>query len=281
MEEFIQIKTEGVTMRKKLVHIVPIVLAATLFAFGVQIASEKEIRERVLGPSVQVALFEGLGGATAQWTVAGSGTVFKTEKGTYILTAGHVVERAIRFVEKPPQPDEEHQGETKIAAFDDVTVIIQREKEGIVTGELRIRCKILKYSPVEEKGGDDVAVLQPYEPDLLPFGAKPLPKDKDIYPGQPVYHCGSMLGELVNSITFGVISSTSRMYNNKPFIQLSTTAQPGSSGGGIFVVDGNACYYAGMLTRGSGETINLAVPMRRLRAVLSQWKMEFIFDEAK
>jgi hypothetical protein len=30
-------------------------------------------------------------------------------------------------------------------------VIVEREKDGIVTGELRLRCKIVKYSPVEEK----------------------------------------------------------------------------------------------------------------------------------
>jgi S1-C subfamily serine protease len=111
-------------------------------------------------------------GRRQKWRVAGSGTVFKTDKGTYILTAGHVVSRAIRYVEKPPQPGEEHK-DTKVAAFDDVMVIIERERDGVVTGELRLRCKILKYSPVEEGGGDDLAVLQPYEPELLPFGARP------------------------------------------------------------------------------------------------------------
>jgi len=71
------------------------------------------------------------------------------------------------------------------------------------------------------------------------------------------------------------------MLNNKPFIQLSSTAMPGSSGGGIFVVDEGKCYYAGMLTRGAGETINLAVPLKRIRESLAEWKMEFILDEAK
>jgi len=257
-----------------------IALWLTAVAAVAQLPNENEIKFRVLGPSVQVAIFEGLGGAVAQWRVAGSGTVFKTDKGTYILTAGHVVEKAITFISAPPQPDEKHE-DKKIAKFEDVMVIVEREKDGIVTGELRLRCKIVKYSPVEEKGGNDLAILQPYEPDLLPYGARPLPKDKTVFAGQPVYHCGSMLGELVNSVTFGVISSTSRMLNNKPFIQLSSTAMPGSSGGGIFVVDEGKCYYAGMLTRGAGETINLAVPLKRIRESLAEWKMEFILDEAK
>ena len=255
-------------------------LLVTLVVAVTQLPDEKELKERVLSPSVQVALFEGLGGATTEWRVAGSGTVFKTDKGTYILTAGHVVSRAIRYVEKPPQPNEEHK-DAKVAVFEDVMVIIERERDGVVTGELRLRCKILKYSPVEEEGGDDLAVLEPYEPELLPFGARPLPKDASIYAGQPVYHCGSMLGELVNSVTFGVVSSVSRMYRNKPFIQISSTAQPGSSGGGIFVVADGKCYYAGMLTRGAGETINLAVPLKRIRENLAKWAMTFILDEAK
>jgi S1-C subfamily serine protease len=254
-----------------------VVLAAVAVT---QLPDEKEIKERVLSPSVQVAYFEGIGGAVMEWRVAGSGTVFKTKKGTYILTAGHVVSNAIRYVEKPPQPNEEHT-DAKVAAFEDVMVIIERERDGIVTGELRLRCKILKYSPVEEAGGDDLAVLEPYEPELLPFGARPLPKDASIYAGQPVYHCGSMLGELVNSVTFGVVSSVSRMYRNKPFIQISTTAQPGSSGGGIFVVANGKCYYAGMLTRGTGENINLAVPLKRIRDNLAKWSMSFILDEAE
>ena len=254
--------------------------AAIAIAVATQLPNEQEIRERVLAPSVQVAVFEGIGGATSQWIVAGSGTVFKTSKGTFVLTAGHVVSRAIKYITRPPQPGEE-QKDVKIAVFDDVTIVIERVKDGVVTGELRLRCKILKYSPIEEEGGNDLAVLQPYEEDLLPFGARPLPKDKSIYAGQPVYHCGSMLGELVNSVTFGVISATSRMLNNKPFIQLSSTAQPGSSGGGIFVVDNERCYYAGMLTRGAGETINLAVPLKRIRDTLAQWNLEFILDDAK
>jgi S1-C subfamily serine protease len=255
-------------------------LAAAVAVAVTQLPDEKEIKERVLGPSVQVALFEGIGGATAEWRVAGSGTVFKTKKGVFILTAGHVVEKAIKFVEHPPQPGEAHE-DKKVAQFEDVMVIIERERDGIVTGELRLRCKILKYSPVEEEGGDDLAVLQPYEPELLPWGARPLPKDKSVYVGQPVYHCGSLWGELVNSVTFGVVSSASRMFRNKPFIQISTTAQPGSSGGGIFVVADGKCYYGGMLTRGAGETINLAVPIKRIRDALEKWNMSFILDEAE
>jgi hypothetical protein len=46
------------------------------------------------------------------------------------------------------------------------------------------------------------------------------------------------------------------------------------------VADGK-CYYAGMLTRGAGETINLAVPLKRIKDNLAKWDMTFILDEAE
>jgi len=260
-------------MRKALVASVVL----TVVAFVLALPNEDEIRQHVLGPSVQIALFEGLGGATVQWKVAGSGTVFKKGEKTYILTAGHVVQYAKREVDQEPQPDEPAKKE-RVVKFDDVMAIVERERDGVVTAELRVRCKIVRFSPDEESGGDDLAVLEPYEPEMFLYSAVPLPKDKNPYPGQPVYHCGSMLGELVNSVTFGVISHTARMLENKPFLQLSTTAQPGSSGGGIFVVVDDKCYYAGMLTRGAGETINLAVPISRIRKALAKWGLESILD---
>jgi len=250
-------------------------LCLSLLSVAFVLPSQNEIEEAVLKPSVQIAYFEGIGGATAEWVSAGSGVVFKTPKGVFILTAAHVIEHARKTYydeDSGEQPNNKRKEQ-----YDDVMAIMERVKDGIVTGELRIRCKVLKVSKVDEEGGEDIAVLQPYE-DLFPAGAKPLPKDRQVYVGQFVYHCGSLLGELVNSVTFGVISSVSRMYRNKPFIQLSTTALPGSSGGGIFVVEDDKCYYAGMLTRGTGETINLAIPITRIRKVLEEWKMGFILE---
>jgi S1-C subfamily serine protease len=263
-------------MRRLITALTVVALTVMSLALGT-LPDEKEIAQKVLGPSVQIALFEGLGGATARWRVAGSGTVFKKNDKTYILTAGHVVEYAMREVKPEVEPDKPAP-ERKVVRFDDVMAIIQREKDGIMTAELHVRCRVLKFSPDEEKGGDDLAVLEPYEPELLPYSATALPKDKSPYIGQPVYHCGSMLGELVNSVTFGVISHTSRMLENKPFLQLSTTAQPGSSGGGIFVVVDDKCYFAGILTRGAGETINLAVPISRIRKALAKWGLDNILD---
>ncbi len=269
-------------MRTLIVIVACVTLILSGVLVGLQIADEREIKERVLGCSVQVAILEGEG-ALAEWKTVGSGTVFKTKQGVFILTAGHVVDRAMEEVEEHPQPGEVKEDKKRII-FNDVVIIVVNEKGGRVVSEIRLYCRVLKYSPVEEQRGNDLAVLQPYDEETaakLLSGARPLPKDSTIYTGQPVYHCGSLLGELLNSVTFGVISATARQYRGRTFFQLSTSAQPGSSGGGIFVVKDGKCYYAGMLTRGAGETINFAVPISRIRETLEKWDMAFIFDEAQ
>ena len=50
---------------------------------------------------------------------------------------------------------------------------------------------------------------------------------------------------------------------------------PGSSGGGVWTEDGK---YMGMVVRGSGETFNLIVPIRRIRAWAKRVNVEFVFD---
>ena len=53
------------------------------------------------------------------------------------------------------------------------------------------------------------------------------------------------------------------------FDQTTVTAFPGSSGGGVFLSERTkekAGQYVGMLVRGAGETFNLVVPVRRMRA---------------
>jgi S1-C subfamily serine protease len=251
--------------------------ALSVLVYGAVTVSREEIEKRVVGPSVQV-----VSPADGEGKVSGSGVVFKTKKGVYILTAGHVVENAVSVKTDWVKEGEASEKEVKKRIFQDVFVVVQRMKEDVVTAELRVRCKVVYYKPTEEEGGCDLAVLEPYEPDMFQYGARPLPADKKVYAGQPCYHVGSLLGELVNSVTFGVISSPVRMYKNAPFIQLSSPAQPGSSGGGIFVVDDDGkCYYAGMLTRGTGETINLAVPLGRIRKALTEADLLYVLDEAE
>jgi hypothetical protein len=91
--------------------------------------------------------------------------------------------------------------------------------------------------------------------------------------GQECWHVGSLYGEFVNSVSRGIIAAIGRLLHGKTFYQTSTTAAPGSSGGGVFVVDDDGqLYWVGMLTRGAGQTVNFVVPIERVRAALQSTK---------
>ena len=62
------------------------------------------------------------------------------------------------------------------------------------------------------------------------------------------------------------------------FDQTTVTAFPGSSGGGVFLTDGQ---YIGMLVRGAGETFNLIVPIRRMAKWAKSEKIEWAMNPEK
>jgi S1-C subfamily serine protease len=224
-------------------------------------ALRQQIQERLLGTSVQVVAE--LSSAMGAYSVRGSGTVFKRNGRTYILTAAHVIEELKQVVE-----DDEN-GKGKRVLWRDAWVVLERVKDGRKTGELRLLAKVVFATKSEEDGGDDVAVLEVYEGDLFPYSAVPLPKGKSVWVGQECWHVGSLYGEFVNSVSRGIIAAVGRLLHGKTFYQTSTTAAPGSSGGGVFVVDEDGqLYWAGMLTRGAGQTVNFVVPIERVRAAL-------------
>jgi len=226
----------------------------------------QQIQERLLGTSVQVvAEKEGQWGMSI---VMGSGTVFKKNGKTFVLTAAHVIEELKQVI---TDVDEDEGKDKKKVIWKEAWIVLERVKDGRKTGELRLLAKVRFATKTEEEGGDDVAVLEVYEGDLLPYSAVPLPKDQQVWVGQECWHVGSLYGAFVNSVSKGIIASVGRLIHGKPFHQTSTTAAPGSSGGGVFVVgdDGNL-YYAGMLTRGTGQTINFVVPIERIRAALKE-----------
>jgi hypothetical protein len=169
------------------------------------------------------------------------------------------------------EDDENDKG--KRVLWRDAWVVLERVKDGRKTGELRLLAKVVFATKSEEDGGDDVAVLEVYEGDLFPYSAVPLPKGRSVWVGQECWHVGSLYGEFVNSVSRGIIAAVGRLLHGKTFYQTSTTAAPGSSGGGVFVVDDDGqLYWVGMLTRGAGQTVNFVVPIERVRAALQSSK---------
>lgn len=216
----------------------------------------------------------------------GSGVVFtrdiKTENGikkvNFVWTAAHVLE-SIRNVRSVLDANGSVK---KIAEFQDAEIIKKLVENGRTVGQLVMDAKVIKYS--DAKDGEDLALLMIRKFDFVNTSAKFF-KDKDnkgINLGVQLYHVGSLLGsEGSNSMTTGIMSQIGRTIslNGGPkvlFDQTTVTAFPGSSGGGVFLTDGQ---YIGMLVRGAGETFNLIVPIRRINKWAKDESILWALDE--
>jgi S1-C subfamily serine protease len=179
------------------------------------------------------------------------------EKITFVWTCGHVVEnlRTVRSIIEDGQP-------RKIVEFDDVQIIKELVEGGRRVGEIKMDASVIKFSDADD--GEDLALLMVRARDYGKGSAKfYLNKDEPIIPiGTQLFHVGSLLGQMgANSMTSGIISQVGRIHGKVEFDQTTVTAFPGSSGGGVYLQNGE---YVGMIVRGAGEGFNLMVPVRRI-----------------
>ncbi|MCS7186144.1 MAG: serine protease [Armatimonadota bacterium] len=249
-----------------------LILVLNSLLLGVMVMAVPDLRdqlEKVLEASVQIVGERTIpvGDFDVGLKVMGSGTVIKKNGRTFIVTAAHVVDflkDTVAYI------DEEDGREKKKVIYKDAWVIKEKVKNGRKVAENRILVKVLFSSRMEEEGGDDIAVLEAYDDEELRHGVEPLPKGVDLWVGQRCWHVGSLLGKLVNSLAEGNIAALGRIIEDKPFHQIAGSAMPGSSGGGVFVEHNGKIYYAGMITRGIGETVNFFVPIERMRSALKE-----------
>jgi len=179
------------------------------------------------------------------------------EKVTFVWTCAHVIKnlRSVRSVI-------EHGAPKKIVEFDDARIIKELVESGRRVGEIKMDATVVKYSAADD--GEDLALLMVRAKDYGKSSAKfYLNKEPKIIPiGTPLYHVGSLLGQMgANSMTTGIISQIGRIHSKVEFDQTTVTAFPGSSGGGVFLQTGE---YVGMIARGAGEGFNLMIPIRRM-----------------
>jgi len=195
-------------------------------------------------------------------TSEGSGVLIvrevKGEQVTFVWTAAHVIDnlRTVREV-----INEEGQAR-KVVEFKDPQIVKELIENGRRVGEIKMDAVVVKYSDAED--GHDLALLMVRAKDYGKGSASFFLNKKDpIVPiGTPLYHVGSLLGQMgANSMTSGIVSQVGRTSGKVEFDQTTVTAFPGSSGGGVFLQDGR---YMGMLVRGAGEGFNLVVPVRRM-----------------
>lgn len=160
-----------------------------------------------------------------------------------------------------------------VVEFKDPKIVREEVQDGRTVGRSEMDVEVLRYSNADN--GEDLALLRVrkkrYTTASAVFWSGGIPK-----PMTKLVHCGSLLGQMgANSITTGVVSQIGRVHEGRVYDQTTCPGFPGSSGGGIFSEDGQ---YVGMLVRGAGETFNLMVPERRIRAWARRVGVEFAMD---
>src|SRR5271157_3009867 len=200
---------------------------------------------------------------------SGSGTLVTRQVGdvtkTYVWTAGHVVREEMKKDKK-----------TGAVTFGNVLICQEFRYKGKSIGKSEVQAKVIAYSDPEM--GEDLALLEILQDDFRPLTISArFDLTAEVQPiGTKLVHVGCTQGRY-NSVSYGVISQTDidLLKTGKMFEQTSTMAYPGSSGGGMYLEDGN---YIGMLTRGVGAGLNFIVPMRRILPWAKSMNCEWALD---
>ena len=196
----------------------------------------------------------------------------------FVWTCAHLMDglRSTRIV-----IDGEGKNKTVIE-FKDAQVVKELVEDGRKVGELKMDAKVILYSDATD--GEDLALLLIRKIGFVDQNTEFFLEDRNVEIGEPLLHVGSLLGQAgANSMTNGIMSQVGRGLNigsgdGTVFDQTTVTAFPGSSGGGVFMNDGR---YVGMLVRGSGETFNFIVPVRRMIRWAKKRDIEWAIDTTK
>jgi hypothetical protein len=214
----------------------------------------------------------------------GSGTLITRKIGddciSFVWTAAHVIDglRTTRSVIV--------NGTTKILIeYKDAEIIQEIQQDGRRIGEVKYDAKVVKVSDADY--GEDLALLMVRRKNAYPITiTAKFQSDKKYIPaiGTKLVHVGSLLGQFgANSFTNGVVSQIGRTLagkgaNVKIFDQVTVTAFPGSSGGGVFLEETGE--YVGMLTQGVQKLqgFNFIVPVRRIHQWTEAVNIEWAID---
>ena len=249
------------------------ILSLILIPFSILADDARKIAQHLQNISVTIKAEDGYSRSE------GSGVLITRDiegkKVTFVWTAGHVVDnlRNVREVIDEGRP-------RKVVEFKDAQIVKELVEGGRRVGEIKMDASIIKYSDADD--GHDLALLmvraKDYGKDTASFYLKE-GEDSIIPIGTRLYHVGSLLGQKgSNSMTTGIVSQVGRTLGKVEFDQTTVTAFPGSSGGGVFLQNGN---YVGMLVRGAGENFNLIVPIRRIQEWAKENNLEWALDPAK
>lgn len=205
----------------------------------------------------------------------GSGVVFTRTNSSgelinFIWTAAHVV------ADLRSEREMVSEGNKKtMVEFQDAKIIKEIIENGRRVGKLELDAEVIKYSNADN--GEDLALLRLRKTGFVKSSVKFCEEDKIPELGTELYHVGSLLGQMgASSMTSGIYSQVGRIINKNIYDQTTCAAFGGSSGGGIYLRDGR---YVGMVVRGAGETFNLVVPMRRIKAWTKKNHIEWAINQ--
>lgn len=205
----------------------------------------------------------------------GSGVIFSRKDANgatvnLVWTAAHVV-ADLRSEREVVTPDG---AKRTIVEFKDAHITKELIEDGRRVGRLELDAEIIRYS--DPDNGEDLALMRLRKKNFVDVSVRFYAGTEMPALGTELYHVGSLLGhEGANSMTSGIYSQHGRLIDKTIFDQTTVAAFPGSSGGGVFLRDGQ---YVGMLVRGAGETFNLIVPIRRMSAWAKTAKIEWAIN---
>ena len=171
-------------------------------------------------------------------TPAGLGSGFFINKNGYLITNFHVI-----------------QGET------DISVEVFDQKNGQLTRDIYKKVRIVAINKFQ-----DLALLHIEDKDAPKFKSVVLGSSDAMSVGDEVFAIGSPLG-LERTVTQGILSTKTREFEGRLYLQTSAPINPGNSGGPLFNLAGEVVGVTNMKIT-SGEGLGFAIPVELVKNFL-------------
>jgi serine protease Do len=201
---------------------------AELFRTARGNATEKSVRDLVAQLGESVVQVRTPGGL-------GSG-YFLNEEG-YLITNFHVIE-----------------GETQIS------IEVYQQKNGQLERKNYKQVRIVAMNKFH-----DLALLKVEDSDAPKFAWVPLGDSDALAVGERVFAIGSPLG-LERTVTEGIVSTKTRLFQGELYIQTTAQINPGNSGGPLFNLKGEVVGVTNMKIFGEG--LGFAIPVENVKRFL-------------
>jgi serine protease Do len=201
------------------------------------VAAEKSVREQVaqLGESVVQVR-----------TPGGLGSGFFLNEEGYLITNFHVIE-----------------GETQIS------IEVFHHKDGQWERKVYKQVRIVAMNKFH-----DLALLKVEDKDAPKFSWVPLGDSDALAVGERVFAIGSPLG-LERTVTEGIVSTKTRLFQGELYIQTTAQINPGNSGGPLFNLKGEVTGVTNMKVFGEG--LGFAIPVENVKRFLKH-RDAFAYD---